>query len=53
MVIRNIDKETANLWINYATIVQSTQQRALIEYNIMLSMAKQIMSALQKEYGLE
>ena len=47
------DKETIALWINYATVVQSTQERALTEYMTMLGKASQIILALQKEYHLE
>ena len=50
LVFRKTDKETIALWINYSAVVQSTQERTLIEYNIMLAKAKQIIEALQKEY---
>ncbi len=53
LIIRNADQETIALWINYAAIVQSTQQRTLVEYNNMLSMARQIIDALKKQYSLE
>jgi len=53
LVLRKTDKETMALWTNYSAIVQSTQERTLIEYNIMLTKAKEIMEALQKEYHLE
>ena len=53
LVFRKTDKETIALWINYATMVQSTQQRTVVEYNEMLRQAKQIISALQNEYHLK
>jgi hypothetical protein len=52
LVFRKTDKETIALWINYAAVVQSTQGRTLIEYNIMLKKAEQIIEVLQKEYHL-
>ena len=53
LVFRKTDKETIALWINYATVVQSTQQRTVVEYDAMLTKAKQIITALQKEYHLK
>jgi len=53
LVFRKTDAETIALWINYAAVVQSTQERTVVEYNIMLAKANQIISALQKEYHLE
>jgi len=53
LVFRKTDKETIALWINYASVVQSTQERTVIEYNSMLAKAKQIILALQKEYHLK
>jgi hypothetical protein len=53
LVFRKSDKETVNLWINYASVVQSTQERTVVEYDAMLNQAKQIMAALKKEYHLE
>ena len=53
LVFRKSDKETIALWINYASVVQSTQERTVVEYNSMLAKAKQIILALQKEYHLE
>jgi len=53
LVFRKIDTETNALWINYATAVQTTQQRAVVEYDAMLIQAKQIMTALQNEYHLK
>jgi len=53
LVFRKTDKETIALWINYATIVQSTQKRTVTEYNSMLEKAKETLLALQKEYHLE
>jgi hypothetical protein len=53
LVFRNTTKETIALWINYAAIVQSTQERTLIEYNSMIEKAKQIIEELKKEYHLE
>ena len=52
LVFRKTDKETIALWINYAAIVQSTQQRTLIEYNTMMTQANEIIAALQNEYHL-
>jgi len=52
LVFRKTDKETIAVWINYAAIVQSTQQRTLVEYNAMLTEANEIIRALQKEYHL-
>ena len=53
LVFRKKDKETIALWINYASAVQSTQQRTIVEYDAMLTQAKQIIAALQNEYDLE
>lgn len=53
LAIRKTDMETIALWINYATVVQSTQQRTVVEYDIMLAKAKEIILALKKEYHLE
>ncbi len=53
LVFRKTDPETISLWINYATVVQSTQQRVVVEYNSMLEKAKQLIMVLQKEYHLE
>src|SRR6185503_13478760 len=36
LVFRKTDKETIALWINYASVSQSTQERAVFEYKIML-----------------
>ena len=52
LVFRKTDKEVIGLWINYASASQSTQERAVFEYNIMLTKAKQIIIALKKEYNL-
>jgi hypothetical protein len=53
LVFRKTDKETIALWINYAAIVQSTQERTLIEYNVMRTKANEIIEALQKDYHLK
>ena len=53
LVFRKTYKETIALWINYATVVQSTQQRTVVEYEAMLTKAKQLITALQKEYHLK
>lgn len=53
LVFRKSDKETIAVWINYAAIVQSTQQRTLVEYNIMMTKANEIIEVLQREYHLE
>ena len=53
LVFYKTDKETLSLWINYASVSQSTQERTVVEYNSMLSKAKQIITALQKEYHLK
>jgi hypothetical protein len=53
LIFYKTDKETIKLWINYATACQSTQERAVVEYNIMLVKAKQIILELKKEYHLK
>jgi hypothetical protein len=53
LVFRKTDKETVSLWINYATVVQSTQERSVVEYHAMLSKAEQVIKTLKKEYHLE
>jgi hypothetical protein len=53
LVFHKTDNETIALWINYATAVQSTQERTVVEYITMLEKAKQIIPALQKEYHLK
>lgn len=53
LVFRKTDKETIALWINFAAVSQSTQERAVVEYKIMLEKANQIIAALQKEYHLK
>ncbi len=53
MVFRKTDKETIALWINYATVTQSTQQRTVVEYNTMLEKAKHLITALKIEYHLD
>ena len=53
LVFRKTDKETISLWINYASVSQSTQERAVVEYKIMLEKAKQLMEALKNEYHLD
>ena len=53
LVFRKTDPETIALWMNYAAVVQSTEERTLIEYNNMLAIAKKIIVALEKEYHLE
>jgi hypothetical protein len=53
LVFRKTDKETIALWINYATVVQSTEQRTVVEYNSMLTIANRIISALKDEYNLK
>ena len=53
LVFQKTDKETIALWINYASASQSTQERAVVEYNIMLARAKQIILELKKEYHLK
>jgi hypothetical protein len=52
LVFRKTDKETIAVWINYAAIVQSTQERTSIEYDIMMTEANEIIGALQNEYRL-
>jgi len=52
LVFRKTDKETIAVWINYVAIVQSTQQRTLVEYNTMMTEADEIIQALEKEYRL-
>ena len=53
LVFRKTDPETIALWINYATVVQSTQERTVVEYMAMREKAKEIILALQKEYHLK
>ena len=53
LTFHKTDQETLSLWINYASVSQSTQERTVVEYSIMLEKAKQIMEALQKEYHLK
>jgi hypothetical protein len=53
LVFHKTDKETIALWINYATVTQSTQQRTVVEYEAMLVQATEIIKALQKVYHLE
>ena len=53
LVFRKTDEETIGLWINYATAVQSTQERTVIEYNTMLTMARRIIAELKEEYHLD
>jgi len=53
LVFRKTDKETISLWINYASVSQSTQERTVVEYNIMLTKAIQLILALKKEYHLK
>ena len=53
LLFHKTDKETLSLWINYASVSQSTQERTVVEYSIMLEKAKQIMEVLQKEYHLK
>ncbi len=53
LVFRKTDPETIALWINYATAVQSTQERTVVEYNTMLAKADQLILALQEEYHLQ
>ncbi len=49
---RKHDPETLALWINYATMVQSTQERTVVEYRILLEKAREIIGALKAEYKL-
>jgi len=53
LAFRKTDKETIALWINYATVCQSTQERVVVEYNIMLGKARQIIEELKKQYHLK
>lgn len=53
LVFRKTDTETIALWINYGAIVQSTQQRTLVEYSTMMAQAGEIISTLKKDYNLE
>ena len=53
LIFYKTDKETIKLWINYTSAVQSTQERAVVEYNYMLAKAKQIIPELKKEYHLK
>ncbi|HEY2722578.1 MAG TPA: hypothetical protein VGI82_12675 [Chitinophagaceae bacterium] len=53
LAFRKTDKETIAVWSNYAAIVQSTQQRTLIEYGVMTTEANEILATLQKEYHLK
>jgi hypothetical protein len=49
LVFRKTDKETIAVWINYAAIVQSTQERTLIEYNTMMTEANEIYTSASKK----
>ena len=53
LVFRKTDSETIAVWINYVTMTQSTQERTVVEYRIMLEKAKQLITVLQKEYHLK
>jgi len=53
LVFRKTDKETIAVWINYAAVVQSTQERVLVEYKNMLEKAKQLLNILENEYHVE
>ncbi len=53
LVFHKTDPQTIALWINYATVVQSTQERTVIEYNTMLTMARRIIDELKENYHLE
>ena len=53
LIFYKTDKETIKLWINYASACQSTQERAVVEYKIMLAKAKEIIIGLKKEYDLK
>jgi hypothetical protein len=53
LVFRKTDNETIAMWINYASVVQSTQQRTIVEYDNMLARAKQVIEVLKREYHLE
>ena len=52
LVFRKTDSETIALWINYATMNQSTEERTVVEYKTMVEKAEKIMISLQKEYHL-
>jgi hypothetical protein len=53
LVFHKTDAETIGLWINYATAVQSTQERTVVEYDSMLRMANRIILAIKQEYNIE
>jgi hypothetical protein len=53
LVFRKTDADMVALWINFATAVQSTQERTVVEYDLMLKKAKEIMVALKEEYHLK
>ena len=52
LVFRKTDEETIALWINYVTVVRSTQERTVVEYKSMLEKAKEVLRALHEEYHL-
>jgi hypothetical protein len=53
LTIRKKDENTIALLINYNTAVQSTQQRAVVEYEAMLKMARQLIEVIKSEYHLD
>ena len=53
LIFRKTDKETIATWINYAAVVQSTQQRTIVEYDAMLTQADKIITELKKQYHLK
>ena len=52
LTFRKKDSETIALWINYAVVTQSTQQRTVVEYVAMLAQAKKLINAIKEEYHL-
>jgi hypothetical protein len=52
LTFRKSDPETVAVWINYATITQSTQERTVVEYLAMLEKARVLIAALRKEYHI-
>ncbi len=53
LVFRIKDKDVIYLWINYATAVQSTQERTVVEYIGMLEKAEEVIDELKKEYHIK
>jgi hypothetical protein len=53
LTFRKTDDETIALWINYAVLTQSTQQRTVVEYETMLVKAREIIATIGKVYHFD